>query len=257
MERLTADFETDTARRRLRMTRLRATAYGGTLVGQGTADLSETGGYRLQLTLHDAQVQPVLEPDTSAVDAADAATQPLLPPVARFAMPPAQSSERGMDSGLLSGSLIIADAYEGPVEALRGRARVSIREASLYDSPISLAMLQAINLNFPLFAQPFDKASIDILINGNTAWIDHALIESPTLALTGEGKLALDTQALELYLVTDNPKTAEIRARAGLLASLRNQIFGVRIGGTLEDPKAEVVALPVLQELRGLIPGSR
>ncbi|MEM1211270.1 MAG: hypothetical protein AAGI68_03130 [Planctomycetota bacterium] len=242
VERLTARFMTrdDPEHPRLLIPDIRGVLANGSVVGSAALDLDsedEQAGYSLKLAINDAAAEPVFTPNPP-----DPPANPAPPPLQPYALVIPTPVERDLANGLVSASLILVGKFDNPL-AKTGRGQLNVRDATIYDSPVALAVLQAINLRLPFFAQPFDRADAKFLIEGETVWISRAALESPSLAIVGLGKMSLPELDLDLEMAVATPEDAR-NITPQLITAIRNQLFGIRVRGTLDDPKATVAPLP-------------
>ncbi|MEM6552011.1 MAG: hypothetical protein AAF750_07775 [Planctomycetota bacterium] len=247
VKRLTARFHTDSDTNpdqpRLIIPEIRGVLANGSVVGSAALDFANDNnpndrpGYSLKFFITDAAAEPVFTPNIP-----DPPTRFVPPPVEPYTLTNPDPTERDLANGLISASLTLVGRFDEPLTKL-GRGQLNVRDATIYDSPVSLAVLQAINLRLPFFAQPFDRADAKFLIEGETVWISRATLESPSLAIVGLGTMSLPDLNLDLEMAVETPENAQ-NLTPQLITTIRNQLFGIRVRGTLDDPKATVAPLP-------------
>lgn len=234
---------TDSTREAVLIENCRGSIYGGTVVGRGTFGLGASPKFELDLFLQDADLAPMIKPLEQ--DPLEDAKR--LPPVEPYALTTDGPVERAVETALASANLTLAGTVGDP-DALLGRGRLDVRNASLYrEQPLTLSILQAINLSQPLFAEPFDLVRAGVKIDGTTAHIDPMRFESTTLVLTGAGTLDLESQALQLDMITRGPSDPRVVNASELLNLLRQNLFSIEVRGTLGEPKTRLVSLPGLR----------
>ncbi|MEM6394342.1 MAG: hypothetical protein AAF797_16370 [Planctomycetota bacterium] len=245
VERLTANFHTDPdpQQPRLIIPEIRGSLATGLLVGSAALDLEDADnptdqpGYTVKLYINEADAEPIFTPDVP-----DRVSQSEIPPLEPYTFTSPPPPDRGLVDGLVSVSLTLVGRFDDP-QSKTGRGRLTVREATLYDSPFALAVLQAINLQLPFFAQPFDTADASFLVDGDTVWVNNATLASPSLAIVGVGTMALPGLNLDLQMFMQDPENTQTLTPQ-FITSIRNQLFGIRVRGTLDDPQASVTPLP-------------
>ena len=204
----------------LRLETLAGECYEGLIHGSGQFELREHGHYELRVALVDCQVGPFLQPD---VDTG------------------AKSRTGGQrTNGLLSASLTL-EGYRGLPDWRLGRGGVAVREANLYEWPLSLALLQITNLTFPT-ARAFESASTEYLIDGDKMLFDHLVFEAPSVRVAGYGSLDLPTNQLDLDMVPSNPDAWDLGPLGKVISRVKDELVGIHVGGTLREPNPQVTS---------------
>ena len=149
---------------------------------------------------------------------------------------------------MLSASLSIAGDLQDP-SSRRGRGQMHIRNASLYETPVGLAMLQLMNFAPPVF-KSFDRVDANYVVDGDVIHLQKLAFRAPTLSINGSGTMRFSTLALDLDMVSasaeDGPDLGPLADIGEALTLLRDELISVKVKGTLTDPKAN------LQSLRGV-----
>ena len=213
----------------INFTDLRGVCYGGTLVGHGQLRLGEQGALGFDLTLQETELEAFLNPLDVDEGSADAQ-----------AMDSTDLPTRNMGSGLLSARLSIRVPVDRP-EFRQGRGAVTVRDARLYDRPLTLALLQAVNLSLPNESS-FDRASARYLIDRDKVIFDDIRFEAPAFVISGSGSMAYPSTDLYLRMTTLNPTAPDLGPISTLVNTFKNELVGIEIRGTLAEPEARVVS---------------
>ena len=217
-------FETGAYPWLIQMKDLKGSIYGGALIGDGELRLGEAGAYSFDITIQEAALEPFLYPQTS-----DAETDSVGLPM------------RDMGSGLLSASLSIRAPLDDPTQK-QGRGVVLVRDAKLYDRPLTMALLQAANFALPNESS-FDRASGRYLIYGDTVRFDDIRFEAPGFVIAGSGVMDFPSTELKLRMVTHNPTAPNLGAVTSLVRTFKDELLGIEVTGKLAEPTARVVPL--------------
>lgn len=195
--------------------------YNGLLHGQGQVALDDSAAYMLRLTLQNADYEPMIYPKEprNAKPVQDALVRPTL-----------------------SADLTIS-GMEKKDETLRsGRGSIAIANANIYQFPLTMSIVQILNLATPT-AKQFNAADVQFLVDGNFINIERIELMSPTINIAGSGNLQYDTQALDLDMFTRNPGAPNLGPVSELMKMFKNELVGIHVGGTLENPITTVKSL--------------
>jgi len=201
---------------------LRGSCYGGTLLGSGKIELGEKGRYQMNLVLQNVALNPFLyplEPPNSTTDAQESSS----------------NATNHSFTGVLAASLTI-EGYLQDSTQRRGRGKLEIRDANLYEVPLSLALIQILNLSLPS-SRSFDRASASYLIEDDLVLFDSIRFEAPTIEIIGTGLMRYSTLELDLDLYTRNPDSQKFGLLADLLSVFKDELLSIHVTGTMEDPK--------------------
>lgn len=204
--------------------------YGGTLVGSGAIELGEPGKYRFDLALESVDVDPMLTP--LEVEAAGY-------------VPPSQGTFAS-ESGKLSASLSI-EAERGKPETRRGRGALDVRDATLYEKPVTMAVLQASTLSLPTH-RAFDRVGARYLVDGGAVIFDEVRFESPSVMIAGEGTMNFETLGLDLAMVTRNPTAPTLGPINDVVNAFKDEFVAIHVTGTLDAPLAQLAPLSTLRK---------
>ncbi len=213
IEPLRLHVSTDHDTGRLKIGACRGTVYGGSFIGDGWLRLTASGDYSFDLKIHDVDVDSFVDPDHA----------------------PRKGS---FDSGQLSANLLIESRYTDP-HSRRGRGELIIVDASLFEEPLLLAVLQTLNFTLPL-SRSFQQASARYIIAGNDVLFDDIRFTSPSIAIVGQGSMDWTDLDLDLHLVTRNPQSLFPNTFDQLLNVFKDNLINIHVSGTLPDPTARL-----------------
>ena len=209
--------------------------YNGLLHGQGQIALDDSTAFMLRLTLQNADYQPMIYPDKPREN---------------------KSVEDALVRPTLSADLTISGLEKQSKSYRSGRGSIAIANANIYQFPLTMSIVQLLNLTTPT-ARQFNAADIRFLIDGNLINIEHVELMSPTISIAGNGRLKYDTQALDLNMYTRNPGAPNFGPVSELMKMFKNELVGIHVGGTLEKPVATVKSLGGIKQTMSEILGKR
>ena len=204
---------------RLAIRRIEGLCHEGTVEGDGHVDVS-TGAYHFRLTLHDARLSGILSPIHDSGSSAVAAER---------------------NAGRLAAAVDV-DGILGSAQSRRGRGRLRIRDAVMYKVPLTLGLLQVVNLALPT-SSAFDSADIDYELEANRVRFDRLRFHSSGVEMVGRGTMLAPTKQLDLELFVRNPQGIDLGPMSQLLDKFKDELVSMRVTGTLETPIVEVETL--------------
>jgi len=243
---------------------LEGSVYGGLLRGEGNIDLNGEGGYMFQLVLLDAPLDPIIHPQKYRQprpnpEPAIAQSAPTVDNNGTLIIHPLRINRDEMrellQTGRLSASLDIAMAMARP-DSRRGRGMLEIRGARMYELPLAMAMLQILNLAAPA-SGAFDEANARFIVDGDRVLFDEVSITAPTIALTGDGTMRYSDRSLDLIMFSHNPRGPDLGPISDILNVLKDELLCVRVGGTLDDPRPQVINFRGIRESMNTLFGAR
>ncbi|MDX1681690.1 MAG: AsmA-like C-terminal region-containing protein [Phycisphaeraceae bacterium] len=206
----------------------------GQLIGDGWIDMARGGRYHLELTLQQARLQPILEPDHKLTAEERAAA----------ALDAEKDEEQAR--GRLTANLTL-EGTPGQPDKRSGRGRIEVDNARVYEVPGAMNALQLLNLSLPT-SEAFDRVTTSFLVQGNRIRFDRIALTAPSVALIGGGTMELANRRLDLALISENPSALHLGPISDLLDNLRDELVTVRITGTLDEPKPKAVSFSTIRE---------
>jgi len=193
---------------------IKGQTYKGQLLGNGTVDAADDGKYEIALTLIDAELEGILDP---------------------------HNKNQKPKEGLINADIMISGKPDD-INSRQGRGELAIRGAKMYQLPLTMALLQILNLSAPS-SSSFDSANAKYILAGDDVTIESIVISSPTIDIKGSGKLKYSTLALDLNLATSNRAGLRLGLVSDLVKVVKDELVGIHVGGTLDKPKARLVSL--------------
>jgi len=158
----------------------------------------------------------------------------------------------GATGGLLTGRVDIAGTLGEPSHR-RGRGGLRVREGRMAEAPLTLRLLQVVQLMLPLSGS-LDEADISFFIDGDRLTFERLELQSDTLRLVGTGGMKLDG----LILDTRFSSRGTLAIFSDLMGGLTDHLFAIEVTGPLNNPRTRVLPLPGLGALPSpsIAPGS-
>lgn len=236
--------------------------YAGTVVGKGAVQLSEPNTWRFDLALQDVDLEPFLNPlgatDENAPSGPGIAATPIPgggEPSTAAREPQERRSVAPASTGKISASLAIEAEPEKP-QTRRGRGDLEVRDASMVQRPLAMAVFQAASLSLPT-GRSFDRAEARYQIVGDTVHFDNVELESPSVAIIGQGTMDFPTLELDLQMVTRNPAAPTIGPINDIFNMFKDELIAIRVTGPLGEPKARVVSFEAIRGSIGSLLGAK
>ena len=222
---LTARIVTDAKKHdRLLLRELQGTCYGGSLAGSGWVDLAASV-YHLRLTLHDAALESIVNPVSSETEAV-------------------APQDRRSSTGRLAAALAVEGSV-GDTSDRRGRGELRIRNAVMYDVPLTLGLVHVVNLSLPT-SSAFDRADIAYEVDAELVRFEQLRFHAPSVEMVGSGTMHYDTRQLDLNLYARSPEGIPFTPVSELINKFKDELVSVHVTGTLDNPHVQV------QSLRGV-----
>lgn len=198
------------------LTSLRGQMHGGSVVGKGAMDLDKKT-YQLQIALSDVSLTPMMHKEGEKPDNRD--------------------DEKEM-TGRIAASLDIDGRWDKP-EKTQARGRIHVTEGRMMNLPLSFGLLELTHLSLPT-TRAFKQADLRYYIKGPKLTFESITLDSDKMRLSGDGKLNLDTQAIDLTLTTSNPGGLDMGPLTDVIDAVRDQLVTIEVTGTLAEPKRKV-----------------
>ena len=254
---LTVTLDNAADRSQLTFDSMLGSIYGGVAVASGRISLDPGGDFEVHATLSDVAVEPFTKPTTAdptfgqpdddvfrngvnaqrhdppavPINATDQAGYP-----DAFA-----GGERWDPSGLLSAGITLSAPLDDPARRF-GRGTLTITDATIYDRPLSNALLRASNLSLPSGA-PLDSASARFLIDGDRVHFNQLALTGPGLTIAGTGTMTWPDTELSLLMVSRSSRMPRLGPVSDLIDLFKNELIAIRVRGTLAEPRTNLTTL--------------
>jgi hypothetical protein len=193
---------------------VRGRCYEGTIAASATAELGREGYYTTKVDMVGINLSRFV----------------------RGELPGAASAVQGE----LFGSMTLA-GHRGREGSRHGRGGVRVVNGRLAQQDLMLRLLQLFHF-MPPVAGDLDYADAAFYIDGDHAIFDRLSLENPTIALTGDGRIHLDTLQLDIRFRT----RGRMAILSDLVSGVSDRLYGIEVTGPLNAPTARLIALPEL-----------
>jgi hypothetical protein len=219
---LNGSIAADSSTHTITIDKIHGTVAGGTLTGNIRIHTGKGASYAVACQLHNAQLATLL---TS---------------------PAATQSARGIQTstGIVDASLML-NATLGKNPTRQGSGQMVIHQASIYDVPMAMGLMQIVTLRLPV-SSDFKHADVRYTIHNNVVRFKPIALSSPGVNLVGEGTLNLKTTSLNLHLLTQSPHGTRVPLLGLLFGLARSQLLELRVSGTMAHPVIAPVPLRFL-----------
>ncbi len=198
----------------LQIEQLSGICYEGLLEGAGQIDMAD-GGFEFRLTLENAKFEPITDP--------------------------LGAEESTASQAVLSADLTVAGNPHSS-EGRHGRGRIVIQNARMYELPLTMTMLQILNLSAPT-ARAFDQADVQFILDNDIVVFEKISFMSPSLNIIGTGTMRYSDTKLDLQMYTQNRNGPNLGPVSELFKVFKNELVTIHVAGTLEEPQATVKSL--------------
>jgi hypothetical protein len=149
-----------------------------------------------------------------------------------------------MTSFAASGSVRGALSLGGDLDvarSLRGVGHLEAIDARMAELPLTLRVLQATQLMFPL-SDSLERASLDFFVRGESLRFERFDLSCPTLRLMGTGSMNLDSWDVSLRF----RNRGVVPGLSDLFGAASDALFVIDVTGPAGDPKVQLTPLPPL-----------
>lgn len=195
---------------RIAITRLEADCYGGRLEleSEGSLALGDPGGYGLSVLVRDVDF-------------------------ARFARESLGIDLGGGSGGRLSGEFALWGQEADP-DSLQARARFHITDATLYELPLVVRLLNVLRLDPG--AQSFSEGEVRLFIRNRTYVFDRIMLRGGGLAVHGAGQMLQDGRVHLVFATGSGDDPGVVSALDELARGVMGELILVEVTGTVRDP---------------------
>lgn len=161
------------------------------------------------------------------------------------------SSLTDSSRGILDGDANIRGIVGKP-ESRRGRGTVTVGGGRILPSSGLMQLIRISNLQFPS-DEPLDLARASWFLAGAVVNFEELSVASRSVSIVGYGTMTLPEMSLDLRF--DSRSARRIPIISKVIEMVRDQLITTRVRGTADNPKFEVVPVPLAGRAIGSVSG--
>ena len=193
--------------------------FGGQLQGDARIQLDANTGFQLRASLANAQLADILRDFTPGTQRARGRT---------FALVELTGNSQGLPS-------------------LRGRGRIGLREAELYNLPLMVALLKVLRIG-SADRTAFTSSEMSFRVRGDHVQFDQLDLSGDAISLKGNGWMTMDQRInLDFYSLVGR-ESDYIPDLLPFLREASRNVLQIHVTGTMSDPATMANVLPGLNE---------
>jgi hypothetical protein len=204
--------------------RVEARIAGGSLAIDGRVTADDAGAFAVAASLTDADLQRL--------------SGDVLPGAA------APDGDARRFSGRVSGSVELSGLRAG-THSLAGRGQVRLRDATIYELPLVVALLKVLRVKAP-DRNAFGSSLVDFRIEGPHAYLDTIELSGDAISLVGTGEVDFDTNVKMVFRSIMGDSQQQLPAMKRVLGGASGQFMLIHVDGTLAQPELSTEAFPTL-----------
>lgn len=151
------------------------------------------------------------------------------------------TSENDATRGILDGDATIRGTVGQP-QTRGGRGSVTVGGGRILPSSGLMQLIRLSNLQFPS-DEPLDLARANWFLSGPVVNFEELSVASRSVSIVGYGTMTLPSMALDLRF--DSRSARRIPVVSKVIELIRDQLITTRVRGTADEPKFEVVPVPM------------
>ena len=133
------------------------------------------------------------------------------------------------------------------VNGLRGRGRIQLRDADIYELPVMIAMLKILSIRRP-DTTAFSRSDIDFNIQGPHIYFTRINFNGDAISLLGQGEMDLESNIGLIFHTVVGRDEMHVPVLREVLGGASQQIMQIQVRGTLQNPETKRVAFPVVNQ---------
>jgi hypothetical protein len=145
----------------------------------------------------------------------------------------------------LSGSLTIEGTFDD-TQSRRGRGEILINGPEMVEVPLMLGLYQIVQLGLPV-RDGVNQVQVAYVLSGNRVTFEQLSFQSPGLLIDGKGSLDFNNRKIDLTLKTRNRNALKLPIVGPLVSRAQEELMRIRVGGTLDEPKANPESMPTFR----------
>ena len=217
---LTGRIATDALTRSIVIDDVKGMIAGGDIGGYVHMNVGKAPGYAARFSLTNVHLATLLSQN--------------------YPKPPVATTSRGT----VNASLDLRGLFTSS-KTRQGRGSLTISNASLFNVPLAMGLLQIATLRFPV-SNAFTYAGITYTLRHNTVDFSHIELHSSGVNVVGRGTLDMGTRKLNIHMLTESPHGTRLPVIGFFFGLARSQLLQIRVDGTLAQPHVHVIPLKLL-----------
>ncbi len=148
-------------------------------------------------------------------------------------------------SGKVSVGMEIGGTAAG-LHTLSGRGQMNLKDATLGELPVLLAMLKVFSIREP-DRTAFDSGVIDFRVEGEHIYLDSIELTGNAISLLGTGEMNLEREVQLVFSAVAGRSDWQLPMFKTALGQASQQFMEIHVGGTIGDPQIKRETFPALK----------
>lgn len=149
----------------------------------------------------------------------------------------------------LSGKINVGMELTGTaagLHTLNGRGQMNLKNATLGELPVMLAMLKVFSIREP-DRTAFDAGAIDFRVEGQHIYLDSIELTGNAISLLGTGEMNMERELQLVFSAVAGRSDWQLPVFKSVLGSASQQFMEIHVGGTIGDPQIKRETFPALK----------
>lgn len=132
------------------------------------------------------------------------------------------------------------------LHTLSGRGQMNLKNATLGELPVMLAMLKVFSIREP-DRTAFDSGAIDFRVEGEHIYLDSIELTGNAISLLGTGEMNLARELQLVFSAVAGRSDWQLPIFKSALGTASQQFMEIHVGGTIGDPQIKRETFPALK----------